>query len=171
MITALLGSLSNLANASKRPTYSSIFHLNNVSYLRNRLLLSPETPIDDLLSKPSQDALNSAYRTAKAVYFDANFSPLIQALGDIGGKKDVKEKITRFFDALDEVCDRHRTSKILPDDPEGREMLEDEVVRLVIPALARFNQKNPSLVSKGKREVTSISKTNTLFQVRVNVSG
>ena len=75
---------------------------------------------------------------------------MIQALGDIGGKKDAKEKITRFFDALDEVCDRHRTSKMLPDDPDGRDMLEDEVVRLVVPALTRFNQKNPSLASKGK---------------------
>lgn len=89
----------------------------------------------------------------------------------MGGKKDAKEKITRFFDALDEVCDRHRTSKILPDDPDGREMLEDEVVRLVVPALTRFNQKNPSLASKGKLKRTSISGTNTPFQVRVNVSG
>ena len=79
----------------------------------------------------------------------------------MGGKKDAKEKITRFFDALDEVCDRLRTSKILPDDPEGREMLEDEVVRLVIPALARFNQKNPTLASKSKLELISISRTNT----------
>ena len=139
--------------------------------MRNRLLLASETSIDDLLSKPSQDALNSAYRTAKAVYFDANFSPLIQALGDMGGKKDAKEKITRFFDALDEVCDRHRTSRILPDDPEGREMLEDEVVRLVGPALTRFNQKNPSLASKGKLELIPMSETNSPFQVRVNVSG
>ena len=139
--------------------------------MRNHLLLAPETPIDDFLSKPSQDALNSAYRTAKAVYFDANFSPLIQALGDMGGKKDAKEKITRFFDALDEVCDRHRTSKLLPDDPEGREMLEDEVVRLVVPALTRFNQKNPSLASKGKPELTLVSKTNAPLQARVNVSG
>jgi len=139
--------------------------------LRNRLILAPETSIDDLLSKPSQDALNSAYRTAKAVYFDANFSPLIQALGDMAGKKDAKDKITRFFDALDEASDRHRTSKILPDDPEGREMLEDEVVRLVGPALTRFNQKNPSLASKGELDLISMSKTNSPFQVRVNVSG
>ena len=88
----------------------------------------------------------------------------------MGGKKDAKEKITRFFDALDEVCDRHRTSRILPDEPEGREMLEDEVVRLVGPALTRFNQKNPSLASKGELELIPISETNSLFQVRANVS-
>ncbi|KAG8830294.1 hypothetical protein FRC17_005092 [Serendipita sp. 399] len=142
VVTTLLNSLNSLATASKKPAQGSIFHFNNVAFLRTKLLLDPETPIDDLLGKPTQDSLNSNYRTAKATYFDVNFSPLVQALGDGGGRRDVKEKLTRFFDALDEASDRHRVSKVLMDDEEGKEMLQEEVVRLVVPALKRFCDKN-----------------------------
>ena len=89
---------------------------------------------------------------AKAAYFDSNFSPLIQSLADekerggglvVGGKSAaMKEKWSRFFDALEEVTERHRVARVLSDDPDGRAMLQDEVVRLVIPALLRFTQKN-----------------------------
>jgi exocyst complex component 7 len=142
VVTTLLASLNTLATSSKKPVQGAIFHFNNVAFLRTRLLLDPTTPIDDLLGKATQDALNSNYRTAKAVYFDANFSPLIQALGDTGGRRDVKDKLARFFDALDEAGDRHRVSKVLMDDDEGKEMLQEEVVRLVVPALKRFNERN-----------------------------
>lgn len=142
VVTTLLASLSSLATASKRPAQGSIFHFNNVAFLRTKLLLDPSTPIDELMSKATQDALNSNYRTAKAVYFDVNFSPIIQALGDGGGRRDVKEKLTRFFDALDETGDRHRVSRVLMDDEEGKEMLQEEVVRLVVPALKRYYEKN-----------------------------
>lgn len=142
VVTTLLASLNSLATASKKPAQGAIFHFNNVAFLRTRLLLDPSTPIDDLLGKATQDALNSNYRTAKATYFDVNFSPLVQALGDTGGRRDVKDKLTRFFDALDEASDRHRMYKVLMDDEEGKEMLQEEVVRLVIPALKRFHEKN-----------------------------
>lgn len=141
MVTTLLVSLTSLANAQKRQAQGSIFHFNNVAYLRTKLLLDPSTTIDELISKPTQDALNSNYRTAKAAYFDDNFSPLVQALGDGGGRRDVKEKLTRFFDALDEAGDRHRISKVLENDEEGKEMVQEEVVRLVIPVLKRFHEK------------------------------
>ena len=52
-----------------------------------------------------------------------------------------KERFTRFYDLLEEVVERHRLAKVMEDDEEGRETIGDEVVRLVIPALQRFTQK------------------------------
>ena len=52
-----------------------------------------------------------------------------------------KERFTRFYDLLEEVVERHRLSKVMEDDEEGRETIGDEVVRLVVPALQRFTQK------------------------------
>jgi exocyst complex protein 7 len=142
VVTALLASLNNLATSQKKPPQNSIFHFNNVAFLRTKLLLDPTTPIDDLLGTATQDALNSNYRTAKAAYFDTNFFPLVQALGDGAGRRDVKDRLTRFFDALDEAGDRHRTCKVLMDDEDGKEMLQEEVVKLVVPALVRFSEKH-----------------------------
>ena len=148
----LIGTLTTLSKTGRRPQMGTIYLLNNVAHLRNRLLDAPESSIDELLSKPTQDVLNSNFRTAKAAYFDSNFSPLIQALADekersgglVGGGKSamIKEKWSRFFDALEEVAERHRVARVLADDPDGRDMLQEEVVRLVIPALLRFTQKN-----------------------------
>jgi exocyst complex protein 7 len=101
----------------------------------------------DILSRPTQDAINSNFRTAKAGYFDSNFSPLLQALADdkdksgSGGKAAAKEKFTRFFDLLEETRERHQLARVLEDDEEQREMLEDEVVKLVVPSLQRFTQR------------------------------
>lgn len=152
VIATLISTLNTLSTAGKRPQMGSIFLLNNVSHLRTRLLDASESSIDELISKPAQDILNSNFRTAKAGYFDSNFSPLIQALADekersgglVGGGKSamMKEKWSRFFDALEEVAERHRVARVLADDPDGRSMLQEEVVRLVIPALLRFTQKN-----------------------------
>ncbi|KAG5221478.1 exocyst complex component exo [Salix suchowensis] len=102
--------------------------------------------LSDLLSKPTLEAINSNFRTAKAAYFDSNFSPLMQALTDDpkekGGKAVTKEKFTRFFDLLEEVVERHKLGKALEDDEEGRETLADEVVKLVVPSLQRFTSKH-----------------------------
>jgi exocyst complex protein 7 len=101
----------------------------------------------DILSRPTQDALNSNFRTAKAGYFDSNFSPLLQALADdkdktgSGGKAAAKEKFTRFFDLLEETRERHQVARVLEDDDDERGMLEDEVVKLVVPSLQRFTQR------------------------------
>lgn len=125
----------------------SIFLLNNISYLRQRIILEPQNAgLSDLLSKPTLEAINSNFRTAKAAYFDSNFSPLMQALTDDpkekGGKAVTKEKFTRFFDLLEEVVERHKLGKVLEDDEEGRETLADEVVKLVVPSLQRFTSKH-----------------------------
>jgi exocyst complex protein 7 len=147
VVTTAINSLNTLSRTSRRPAIASIFLLNNISYLRHHLLLDPAHPdLFSLLSKPTQDALNSNFRTAKAAYFDSNFSPLMQALTDDlkerMNKAATKEKFTRFFDLLEEVMERHKMAKVMEDDPEGRETIGDEVVKLVIPSLQRFTQKH-----------------------------
>ncbi|KAH7105240.1 Cullin repeat-like-containing domain protein [Auriculariales sp. MPI-PUGE-AT-0066] len=148
IIAALLATLTTLSKSQRRPAIGSVFLLNNIVTLRNSLILVPTTTIDDLIAQRTQDALNSSFRTAKAGYFDANYSPLITALAedarDRGGisKSSAKDKWTRFFEVLDEIADRQRTAKTIPDDPNARQSLGEEVVRLAIPAMQRFLQKN-----------------------------
>jgi exocyst complex protein 7 len=156
VVTTLLTSLTSLSRMQRRPAFGSVFLLNNTSYICAKLL-HPRSPLIELLSRPTQDAVNSNFRTAKAGYFDSNFSPLLQALADDkdksgGGKAAAKEKFTRFFDLLEETKERHQLARVLEDDDDQREMLEDEVVKLVVPSLQRFTQrmrekefsKNPS---------------------------
>lgn len=97
-----------------------------------------------LLSKPTQETLNSNFRTAKAGYFDSNFSPLMQTLQEDKDKSKsaTKEKFTRFYDLLEEVAERHRLARVLQDDKEGRETVSEEVVKLVVPSLQRFTQRS-----------------------------
>jgi exocyst complex protein 7 len=122
-----------------------MFLLNNVAYIRFRVLLEPRNPsLPELLSRPTQDVVQSNFRTAKAAYFDASFTPMMQALSDDpkGNKAATKEKFTRFFDLLDEVAERHRLARMLDDDEDGRDTLAEEVVKLIVPSLQRFTQKN-----------------------------
>lgn len=150
VVMTTLSTLTALSRSSRRPAMGAIFLLNNVTYLRNALLYSAEeaAPIEALLAPPARNALESAVRTAKAGYFDANFSPLLQALGDGpgsgggSGKAATKEKFTRFFMLLDEIVDRHRGAQLLPDDDAGRDALAEEATKLVVPSLQRFIQKN-----------------------------
>ncbi|KZT07915.1 uncharacterized protein LAESUDRAFT_724388 [Laetiporus sulphureus 93-53] len=145
IVNMIVNTLQALSKSNKRPAFGSIFLLNNVSYLLTRLLLKPKHPeISGLLSKPAQDILRSNFRTAKAAYFDSNFSPLLQTLGDDRDKSKsaTKEKFTRFFDLFDEVAERHHLARVLHDDDQGRETVADEAVKLVVPSLQKFIQKN-----------------------------
>ena len=139
----MIQSLISLSRTSKRPAFGAIFLLNNVSFFRTQLLVE-RSSITDILSRPSVELLNSNFRTAKAGYFDANFSPLLQTLIDEKdkGKSAVKEKFNRFFDLLDAVTERHQMAWVLADDPEGRAQVADEAVKLVVPSLQRFIQRN-----------------------------
>ena len=139
----MIQSLISLSRTSKRPAFGAIFLLNNISFLRTQLLVE-RSEVTAILSRPSQDLLNSNFRIAKAGYFDANFSPLLQTLIDEKdkGKSAVKEKFTRFFDLLDEVTERHQMARVLVDDPDGRATVADEAVKLVVPSLQRFIQRN-----------------------------
>ncbi|KIO32205.1 hypothetical protein M407DRAFT_13962 [Tulasnella calospora MUT 4182] len=145
VITTLTESLQSMSKTQRMPGLGSIFLLNNISYLRAKLLLEPETPVDEFMSTTAQTHLNSQYRTAKASYFEANFTSLLQPLGDTGkdkgSKTNPKEKLATFYEALEAVAERHRFARVLGDDQNGREGIADDVVRLVVPALQRFVQK------------------------------
>ena len=157
MVNSVVNTLQTLSRTNKRPSFGSIFLLNNISYFRTHLLIEPKTDIPSLLSKPARDALESNFRTAKAAYFDSNFSPLMQTLTEEKGSKSsaAKEKFTRFFDLLEEVAERHKLARVLQDDRDGRETMCDEVVKLVVPSLQRFIQRNTGKeFSKSKSLIT-----------------
>jgi len=153
----LIGSLTTLSRSHRRPAFGSVFLLNNTAYLCVKLLKS-RSPVLEILSRPTQEMITSNFRTAKAGYFEANFSPLVQALAEdkdkssSGVKTAAKEKFTRFFDLLEETKERHQLARVLEDDDEQRQMLEEEAVKVVVPSLQRFTQrmrekefsKNPS---------------------------
>ncbi|KAF5351049.1 hypothetical protein D9756_008179 [Leucocoprinus leucothites] len=145
VVTNAINSLNTISRI-RRSAFGSIFLLNNISYLRHHLLLQPRHPeLLSLFSQPTIDAINSNWRTAKAAYFDTNFTPLMQTITDDpkekSGKSQAKEKFTRFFDLLEEVVERHRMAKVLDEDREAREAVADEIVMLVVPSLKRFTQK------------------------------
>ena len=142
-MNAAIQALLALSRMSKRPAFGAIFLLNNISFLRTQLLVE-RSAITAILSRPSQELLNSNFRMAKAGYFDANFSPLMQALADDPkekGKMAAKEKFTRFFDLLEEVLERHKYARVLEDDPTARESIGEDVIKLVVPALQKFTNK------------------------------
>ncbi|KAG5640956.1 hypothetical protein DXG03_006537 [Asterophora parasitica] len=171
VIVTAITSLNTLSRSSRRPAIASIFLLNNVSYLRHHIHLEPIHPaLSAILPKSAQDYLNSNFRTAKAAYFDSNYTPLMQTLTDDPKEKSnkaaTKEKFTRFFDLLEEVMERHKLAKVMEDDADGRETIGEEVVKLVIPSLQRFSQKHrdkefsksefqgPALVTVSGRNLT-----------------
>lgn len=144
VVTNAINSL-NAISRLRRPAFGSIFLLNNISYLRRHLLQPSHPDLLPLISQPTIDTINSNWRTAKAAYFDTNFTQLMQAITDDPkektGKSQAKEKFTRFFDLLEEVVERHRMAEVLGDDKEARDAVADEIVMLVIPSLNRFTQK------------------------------
>ncbi|KAG6371893.1 Cullin repeat-like-containing domain protein [Boletus reticuloceps] len=151
IVNTTVNSLTALSQTQRRGAFGSIFLLNNISYFYSRLVLKPTHPgLTELVTKPTADALTSAFRTAKAGYFDANFSPLMQALSEDREKEKIgsnawkaatKEKFTRFFDLLEEIGDRHRIAKVLEEEEDGRKAIAEEAVKLVVPSLQRFIQK------------------------------
>jgi len=167
VVHTTIQTLLALSRANKRPAFGSVFLLNNISYLRNHLLVEPRNDVLSLLSKPTREVLNSNYRIAKAGYFDTSFMPVLQALDDREkGKSATKEKLTRFYDQLEEVAERHKTARVLNGDDEGRETICDEVIKLVVPSLERFLQRNKDFsrnpqkyIKKSPEEVENLIKT------------
>ncbi|KDQ53737.1 hypothetical protein JAAARDRAFT_161423 [Jaapia argillacea MUCL 33604] len=172
IVNATIKTLIVISRNQKAPVFGSIFLLNNIAYLRKLLLIEPRKPdVVTLFSKPTMEALNSNFRTAKAGYFDANFSPLMQALMEDkekgGGKSVTKEKFTKFFDLFEEVTERHRMVKVLEDDKLGRETVVEEVVKLVVPSLRQFTQKNREKeFSKNPQKYIKMSPDEVEAQIR-----
>ena len=57
------------------------FKHNTTAYLRNNLTASPSA--SQVVSKTTLELLQSNFRMAKAGYYDANFTPLMQAISDV----------------------------------------------------------------------------------------
>ena len=147
VVSTTITSLVTLSRSQRRPTFGSIFLLNNISYLRTHLLAQAINGVDDLVSSQGRELINSNFRTAKANYMDANLTPILTVLAEDKdkSKSSVKEKFTRFFDLLDELFERHAIAAVLPDNSEEdeRETICQEVVLLVVPLFQKFVQKNP----------------------------
>ncbi|THH10611.1 hypothetical protein EW145_g1201 [Phellinidium pouzarii] len=173
IIITTLSTLTTLSRSARRPAFGAIFLLNNVSYFLSSLLSPVETaPVEVLLAPPARNALQSGFRTAKAAYFDANFSPLLQALGDgpgsgsgSSGRAAVKEKFTRFYELLDDIVERHRVVRVLPEDNRALESLAEEAVKLVVPSLQRFIQKHKDF-SKNPQKYIKTSPEEVERQIR-----
>ncbi|KAF8267255.1 Cullin repeat-like-containing domain protein [Lactarius quietus] len=142
VVTTLINGLSTLSRMQRHPAFGSVFLPNNTAYLCTNLL-RPYAPVLKILSQPTQDMIYSNCHSAKAGYFEANFLPLVQVLAEDKEKSATaaKEKFTRFFNLLDKIRERHQLAHILEDSEEQGAMLEDEVVKLVMPTLQHFTQK------------------------------
>ncbi|EIW74439.1 hypothetical protein CONPUDRAFT_67345 [Coniophora puteana RWD-64-598 SS2] len=166
VVKELITTINSLSKQHRKPASGSIFLLNNITYLRSRLLSVPQhttsplngaTTVLDTMSQPSRDALSSAWRTAKAGYLDSHLASLLGAFSEASsasaGKAAAKEAFVKFYEALEEVLERHKGVRVLGDVIDGdgkggtwdegteRGALEDEVIRLVVPALRAFVQK------------------------------
>ena len=155
VVSALTQTLTTLSQTHRRPPLASIFLLNNISHLRLHLLANPSSSIDELLSKPTRELLNSSFRSAKADYFASNYTPLLNTLSEekeasglsvvgVGPstRSLLKDKWSKYWEVLDEIVERHRFAKVLADDEEARALLADEAVKFVVPTLERFMSKN-----------------------------
>ncbi|KAF9072260.1 exocyst complex component exo70 subunit [Rhodocollybia butyracea] len=145
VVMTIINAITLISRTQRRPPFDTFFLLNNVAYLRKNILEPRQDSLIDYLTKPTQDTLNSNFRTAKASYLDANFSPLMQSLSEDpkekSGKAATKEKFTRFYDLLEEVLERHKLAKVLEDDAESREVIGNDVIKFLIPSLKAFTAK------------------------------
>ena len=64
-----------------------------------------------------------------------------EKVGSSAWKAATKEKFTRFYDLLEEVGERHRVARVLEEEEEGKKAIAEEAVKLVVPSLQRFIQK------------------------------
>ncbi|KAJ3794696.1 Cullin repeat-like-containing domain protein [Lentinula aff. detonsa] len=170
VVLTIINTVSLIARTQRRPPFDSFFLLNNIAYLRKNILEPRQDSLIDYLTKPTQDVLNSNFRTAKASYLDANFSPLMQSLSDDPkekGKAATKEKFTRFYDLLEEVLERHRLAKVLEDDAESREAIGNDVIKFLIPSLKAFTQKQKEKeFSKNPQKYIKLSAETVESQLR-----
>jgi hypothetical protein len=88
-----------------------------------------------------------------------------------GWKAAAKEKFTRFYDLLEEVGERHRLAKVLEEDSEERNAVGEEVVKLVVPSLQRFMQKQKEKeFSKSEHLALVVCNELTFYQILKSVS-
>jgi exocyst complex protein 7 len=151
LLSALISSLDNRSRSMRKPV-SSIYMLNNLSYMRNNLILSNQSAANDIMGSTAEDILNSAYRDAKARYLDAwrelvgllaepTSSGRFGVVGVGGDKQAVKDSLANFFNRLDELEVLSRQHTLSRQDPNLRERLHADVRNLVVPAFQSYMAK------------------------------
>ncbi len=76
LVVTIVNTISLIARTQRQPPFNTFFLL-NIAYLRENICIEPlNDSLIDYLSKPT--TLNYNFRTTKASYLDANFSPLMQ---------------------------------------------------------------------------------------------
>src|SRR5579863_410468 len=141
--TALINNLTAFTWARRLPEFDLVFSLNSTTYLHPKLL-KPREPILGILPRPMQDTINSNSAPARWVDFDSKFpgsckhSPGDKDKSGSGGKLEAKEKFTRFFDLLEGAQEMHQLARVLGDNEEQRQSIEEEALKLVVPSSQRF---------------------------------
>ncbi|GAA5917741.1 hypothetical protein JCM5296_000956 [Sporobolomyces johnsonii] len=163
LVSTLLTSLDARARSLRGPKgTSSIFLLNNISFVRHSILSSL---VSDLLGESFEDSLNKRMRSVKSSYLEI-WSPLVSALLDAGlaeqsgatsaikagigavkgtggtERRDTKDRFVRFHEALEEVEALHQAARLAEGEVEMRERLKGEVERMVVPTYAKFVQRH-----------------------------
>ncbi|GAA6058929.1 hypothetical protein JCM10212_002881 [Sporobolomyces blumeae] len=163
LLTTLLHSLEGRARQLRgRQGTSTIYLLNNVSFLRHSILSSQTS---DLLGEEFEDVVNKKMRATKSSYLEI-WSPLVGSLLDAGladqsgatsaikagigavkgaggtERRDTKDRFVRFHEALDDVEALHGVAKLDHGEVELRERLKGEVERMVVPTYAKFVQRH-----------------------------
>ena len=164
LLMTLLNSLDARSRLLRgKPGTSTIYLLNNISFLRHSILSSQTS---DFLGESFEDVLNKKMRATKSSYLEI-WSPLVGALLDAGlsehngvisggikagigavkgsggtERRDTKDRFVRFHEALEEVEELHRVAKLDEGEVELRERLKGEVERMCVPTYAKFVQKH-----------------------------
>jgi exocyst complex protein 7 len=160
LVSALIASVDSRSRGMKKPV-SSIYMLNNLSYMRNNLILSSQTSANDILGAVAEDMLNTAYRDAKARYLEvwreltallteSTSSGRFGVVGVGGDKQAVKDSLANFFNRLDELEALSRQFSLSRQDPNLRERLHADVRGLVVPAFQAYMSKHPKHADKCK---------------------
>lgn len=87
-------------------------------------------------------ALGSSMANISSVPSSRSASSKITAMGSSNEKNAVKDRFAKFYDSLDDLERLHRAYPIAREDPQLRERLRSDVVRLVCPLYARFVAKH-----------------------------
>ncbi|CED83615.1 Exocyst complex protein Exo70 [Phaffia rhodozyma] len=134
---ALVNSLDQRAKALRRGV-GGIFLMNNMSFVRDNLVLHSSSNFSDLLGENGDELLNKAFKNAKATYLDPwneLTSPLLQASSSSSnsgnaGRQAVKDQFVKFWDLLDRQEQVHLTNHLgRAGDMKAR--MRDEVKTLV----------------------------------------
>ncbi|UZJ52730.1 hypothetical protein CBS101457_002050 [Exobasidium rhododendri] len=164
VLAALLNALEARSRAIRQMSTASIFLLNNIGYIKREILRSDRESVSGLgacLGSVGGELLDGALRAANTTYLDA-WNPIVGAIieegvglntksgskitamtmGGGGERAAVKDRFAKFYDGLDDLERLHRAFPVAKDDPQLREKLRSEVIRMICPMYARFLAKH-----------------------------